>query len=258
MKRLLATTAIVCGALWFHPQTAHANYIDPLTGIEYIDPTAFHVTATGATGSDPVLLNNKTAFSIQDNGGQNIDKPLTIFIAGPIGSVAPVIATVNYDNGAITPIAGPFTRTLVGNDTALTDLYTFVGCVACDGSLNFSNIDAAYAADSLAKPTGGLTVWSFSVNQDFVGKDGVDVTGTFANGDIVFPFAQNVGDKKVTIFDTSWTNAGFVNCTTGCSITPPPPPPPPPPPVDADEPYSIALLGFGLLGTLAFRRRQRR
>ena len=248
--------AVVAGAWFFHAPAAHADYIDPLTGIDYIDPTAFHVTATGATGSDPVLLNNNKTFSIQDNGGQNIDHPLTIYIAGPIGSTAPTIATVNYDNGAITPIAGPFPRTLVGNDTALTDLYTFVGCVACDNSLNFSNIDTAYAADGLAKPTGGLTVWSFSVNQDFVGKDGVDVTGSFANGDIVFPFAQNIGDKKVTIFDTSWTNAGLVDCPPGqCGVTPPPPPPPPPPPVDASEPASFALLGLSFAAMLYVRRK---
>ncbi len=269
MKRLLTTTAlpIVFGALYFGalmPADAASQcgtdpqcIYDPVSGISYFDPTAFHVTATGATGSDPVLLNNKTTFSIHDNGGQNIDKPLTIYIAGPIGSVAPTISGVNYNNGAITPIAGPFTRTLVGDDIARQDLYTFVGCVACDNSLNFSNIDAAYVADGLAKPTGGLRVWSFSVNQDFVGKDGVDVTGAFADGDIVFPFAQNVDAKneKITVFDTSWTNTGFVDCPTGkCGVTPPPPPPPPP----APEPASIALLGVGLLGLgIAHSRRRR-
>jgi len=243
----IAATALMAG-------TAQADVI--INGITYIDPTSFHVTATGATGSDPVLLNNNTAFSIQDVGGQNIAQPLTLYIAGPVGSVAPVISTATYDNGSNTTIPGPFTRTLVGTKSIVgTDLYTAVGCVACDNSLNQTNIGAAYVADGLAAPT-SLTIWSFSIPQDFVGKDEINFTGTFANGDIVFPFAQNVGKNNVTIFDTSWTNTGFVDCPPGsCGVTPPPPPPPPPPPVP--EPASIALLGVGLLGLGAFRLRRR-
>src|SRR5215475_4920035 len=75
-----------------------------INGVLYLDPTSFHVTSGVATGSDPVLLNTNSAFSIQDNGGQNIDKPLTVFIAGPVGSVAPVISTATYDNGVSTPL----------------------------------------------------------------------------------------------------------------------------------------------------------
>ena len=272
MRRLLTTTTIIAGALFFGTHatgdaasqcgTDPSCIYDPVSGISYFDPTSFHVTATGATGTDPVLLNNNKAFSVQDIGGQNISKPLTIYIAGPIGSTAPTIASTSYTSpnpgSTTTPLTGALTRSLVGNDTARVDLYTFVGCASCDGSLNFSNIDAAYLADGLAKPTGGLTVWSFSVPQDFVGKDQVNVVGLFADGDIVFPFAQNgVGTDKVTNFDTSWTNTGFVDCPPGGSCSPsPPPPPPPPPPIP--EPSGLLLLGAGLVGLGAVTRRQTR
>lgn len=268
MRRLLTATTIVAGAMWFGaPFTAHAAstcgtatdcFYDPATDTSYFDPTSFHVTASGATGSDPVLLNNNKAFSIQDIGGINIDKPLTIFIAGPVGSTAPTISSTSYTIGSTTtPITGALTRTLVGTDTGV-DLYTFVGCVACDNSLNFTNINAAFTADGLPTAT-QLTVWSFSVPQNFVGHDEVNVVGVFANGDIVFPFAQNgTGTNTVTNFDTSWTNTGFVDCPPGsptCGSSPPPPPPPPPP---APEPSALALFGVGLLGIGAALARRRR
>jgi hypothetical protein len=236
--------------------TATDCIYDPITDTTYFDPTSFHVTATGATGSDPVLLNNKTAFSIQDIGGLNISQPLTIFIAGPVGSVAPTISSTTYTSpsNVTTSVSGALARTLIGTDTGI-NLYTFVGCVACDNSLNFTNINAALVADGLPSAT-SLTVWSFSVPQGFVGHDEVNVTGAFANGDIVFPFAENgAGTNTITVFDTSWTNTGFVDCPPGptCTVSPPPPPPPPPPPVP--EPSTIGILGLGALGILALRRK---
>jgi hypothetical protein len=64
MRNLLtsAALAVLAGAGVYTP--ANAGVI--INGITYIDPTSFHVTATGATGSDPVLLNNtrRSAFRI--------------------------------------------------------------------------------------------------------------------------------------------------------------------------------------------------
>lgn len=260
MRKLLLASSVA-----LLPMAAHADVL--INGILYLDPTSFHVTSGVATGSDPVLLNNAKAFSIQDIGGQNISQPITIFIAQLTSvAIAPTITGVNYDNGTITPVTFQATTSVnnitfpttvtVGNGSG-QDLYSLIGCNACGASLNLTNIDAAEAADGNGSPS-MFKIYAFQVNQDMVGKDQLDVTGTFADGSIVFPYANNVSKngKTVTEFDTSWTNTGLVDCnevTSKCgSVTPPPPPPPPPIP----EPSTIAVLGAGLLGLMFLKRRR--
>jgi len=232
-----------------------ANADTIINGVSYFDPTSFHVTSGVATGSDPVLLNTLSAFTIQDNGGQNINTPLTVYIAAPTGAPAPIISSASYlfDSQPAVPVTVTGGGALAGSfSTAGTsDLYTFVGCVACDNSLNAGNITTAYNANGIPTPN-SLTVYAFNVATGFQGKDEVNFTGTFAAGDIAFPFAQNVDTKNnnVTIFDTSWTNTGLFDGPPG-----PPPPPPPPPPVP--EPASLAIFGTALVGMAGIKRLRR-
>jgi hypothetical protein len=267
VRELLCATALVA---MLPMAAAQADVV--INGWTYIDPTVLHVTSSVATGQGPVLLNNSSSFSIQDIAGQNINQPLTIYFAEPTGAAAPVINSASYTapDDTVTPnlvvtALGTVVSPEPGHPTTFAtgtvaspstdDLYTFVGQTGADNSLNGKNITTIFASQGITLPN-SLTVYEYQVTQDFVGGDQVNISGAFANGTIVFPFAENVdtGHKKTTIFDTSWTNTGFVNCVTGapgCTVNPPPPPPPDPVP----EPATFALLGVGLLGLGLVRRR---
>ena len=126
----------------------------------------------------------------------------------------------------------------------INDLYSFVGCTACNNSVNVSNIDTVFALEGLAVPT-SFDVYDFTVNQSFSSKDDFEeFKGVFGRGSIIAPLGFIDGAQA---FDTSWTNAGFVN---GGDVVINPT-------SGVPEPSTWAMLiaGFGIMGLMGYRRR---
>jgi hypothetical protein len=271
MKRvLLATTILVC----FGATSAWAGQV-PTTctdnGTSLIcDPTAFHVSAPGATGTDPVLLNNSTKFTITEVGNHDISSPVNVLFLEPAGSNTASITGVTGQMASLVTLADPLGKFSFGAtsvaalgafDTltnafdgpavtisATQDLVKQIGFNGGAASISFENIKAEYQALGLTVPTtfdvfDALVPVNFTTDTDFL-----TVNGSFLKGTVISAIALNIdtsGNKpKIDVYDNSWTNAGFVN-QLGAPV-----------PLPGALPLFVGgLAGLGVLGR--WRRRAR-
>lgn len=213
-----------------------------ISGIEYCDPAAFHVTGPGAGATaDPVIIQSSTEVSIfKNSGGAAINPPLNVFFAVPVGKAAPTLTGAFFNGAASTDTFTPITQ-LPGTFSS-GDLYSFVGCIACDNSENFGNFLSGLALAGLPTTT-GFDVYTTTISRGFPLKDDTErLVGTFAAGTYVVPLASNVGTNKTTFFDAAFTETGLMDG---------------PPVIKTPEPMSLALLGMGVLGLGAVHRRRR-
>jgi len=216
------------------------------SGNTLCDPANFHVTSSTATGSDPVLLNDNTTFTIKDvSNGATIDQPLTIYFAVVTGQAKPIVTDWSFDGGPTIPFGGSLSNEGTWTPTASgtsKDLYSFVGCGGCDGSINKSNVDAIETTLGLG-PTPTFNVFNLVLPVGFSGNtDFVTVDGSFSLGTLIAPFAEDVvvqanGKIKTTVYDTSWTNTGAVNDA-----------------VPEPSIWAMMLLGFADLGFAGYRK----
>jgi len=238
MKRLLLAGVIL--ALFSPPSFAAS--------------TALHESGPSAMGTDPVLLNDATEFTVIDNSGAATNTVLRLFFAEPVGDGAPSITSAMFDGATTDTFTSP---SLVGTWNMSVgpakDLYTFVGCTSCNNSVNVGNIETTLKGVGLAGVT-LLSVYEVDVNQFFTAKNQfIDVNGTFQLGAMILPLGDDrtsVTKKGVTTFtdnflDTSWTNTAFVNVQPDGPLT-----------AAVPEPSTWALMGvgFALLGFAGYRR----
>jgi hypothetical protein len=201
--------------------------------------TVFHVGAdsSGGPGTDPNLIASNSKFFIADvSAGQSTVSPLTIYLATPDGAAAPTFSSIVYNSlgssptrtfGSVSQLAGDFTS---------GDLYTFVGCSACNNSLNFANISAAEAPlFGNVAPT-AYDVYQVTVQTAFAGQDFLQVNGSFGLGTIIAPLAFN---DQGHVIDTSWTNTGLISMRA----------------VPEPSTWAMMILGFMGVGFMAYRRK---
>ena len=98
-------------------------------------------------------------------------------------------------------------------------------------------------------------IYSATINGGFAGNDFYQINGIFPAGTIIAPYAQNLREQgqniSITIFDTSWTNAGLINGGQCVDCTPTPTAAVPEP-----STWAMMILGFAGVGFMAYRRKQ--
>jgi hypothetical protein len=187
------------------------------------------------------------------------------------GSVASNVTTISATTGVtVTSYAAggtPFAATLA-------ETMSSTGAISCGACTAGSFFSQAYSGSFSI--TNGAT--NFLSGGSFVGT----VSGTLGQTGISFAtssnpvFTSTVLAPSALTFPTAigftFTNvlpastvdgltlAAFTSSISGnmsSSFTAPPPPPPPPPPSPTPEPATLALLGAGLAGLGAVRRRRK-
>lgn len=198
-----------------------------------------------AVGGESNLITTPGAFDIGVAGNVTLQSPLLVGVAVENGGTA----SISFGAIPAEPLATIGTYGLTHNTVASFtsgDVFDALGLTQGGGSVSFTNLQTADALNGFGTPT-TFSLEIFALSTNLTSGTPITIDTTAGAGSFIFAFTCRNGTGSSTGCATNGDVGQTVNTNIGLIATSPTPVP---------EPATLAVLGAGLIGFAATRRRR--